>query len=323
MSSGLKVVLGGAGINPDSGFPTPEALTDAFAVLDEFGVATIDTAQLYRQSETIIGQTDAAAKYTIDTKAKGGFDAGNALQPDTLRSNAYNSLKTTKAKQFDIFYIHAPDVSIPPTTWLPVLDELHRDGVFRRLGLSNFKAHQVREVYDLAVEKNLVKPTVYQGNYSPVARLQETLLFPTLRELGIAFYAYSPLAGGFLTKTREALEAGGKEAGRFATGSRISLYRELYLKPAFLDALDEWARLAEAEGATKAEVAYRWVSYHSPLSSEKGDAIIIGASSLGQLKGTLEGLKRGPLKEETVKAIDVLWEKLKDEAPLDNFNRNG
>jgi aflatoxin B1 aldehyde reductase len=41
-----------------------------------------------------------------------------------------------------------------------------------------------------------------------VARKQEEVLFPTLRKLGIAFYAYSPIAGGFLTKTKKDIEDG-------------------------------------------------------------------------------------------------------------------
>lgn len=92
------------------------------------------------------------------------------------------------------------------------VQQLYQLGCFKRFGLSNFLAQDVQKAYDYAKERGYVLPTVYQGNYSPVARLQETLLFPTLRKLGIAFYAYSPLAGGFLTKTAEDIKQG---KGRF------------------------------------------------------------------------------------------------------------
>jgi aryl-alcohol dehydrogenase-like predicted oxidoreductase len=72
-------------------------------------------------------------------------------------------------------------------------------------GLSYYKPRQVREVYDFAKSKGYVLPTVYQGNYNPVARHYDFTLFPLLRELEIAFYACSPLAGKFSVKGAETL----------------------------------------------------------------------------------------------------------------------
>lgn len=61
-------------------------------------------------------------------------------------------------------------------------------------------------------------------------------------------------------------------------------------------------------------------SYHSPLKAENGDAIIIGASRVEQATQTIEGLGKGPLSAGALKAIDAIWEKIKHEAPLDNYN---
>jgi len=66
---------------------------------------------------------------------------------------------------------------------------------------------------------NYVLPTVYQGKYSAVARKQETFLFPTLRDLGIAFYAFNPVAGGFPDEDEAASVRMG--AGRFDPSTRI------------------------------------------------------------------------------------------------------
>jgi aryl-alcohol dehydrogenase-like predicted oxidoreductase len=319
--SGLTIVFGTAGFTAGHNYPTP---ADAKVVLDavyDNGVRHIDTAQLYGDSEEFLGANNAGDRFNIDTKAKGGFDPNNSLQPDNLYKNAPASLSKLKVKQVDIFYIHAPDASISPATWLPVVDKLHKEGVFKRLGVSNFHAEQVREVYDLAKSKGYVLPSVFQGNYSPVTRKQETDLFPLLRELNIAFYAYSPLAGGFLAKTKQGLLDGVKE-GRFATGDGAlnNMYRDMYLKDTLLDALDEWVVAAKEEGVSQAELAYRWVSFHSPLKPENGDAIIIGARHVGQAVETISGLKKGPLKASVVAKIDEVWEKVKNEAPLDNFN---
>jgi aflatoxin B1 aldehyde reductase len=315
--AGLKIIFGGAGINPDGAFRNADAVNAVFKVLEENGVKNIDTAQLYGESETILGQVGAGDRFIIDTKSRGGFDSGNALKPEVLSKLAHESIEKVKVKKFDIFYIHAPDASISPETYLPTINDLYKEGIFSRFGLSNFKPEDVQSIYDISKSKGFVLPTVYQGNYSPVARLQDDTLFPVLRKLNIAFYAYSPLAGGFLTKTKKSIEEG---AGRFNLDAIGGMYHAMYVKPSYLEALAEWEQIANEEGCSKAELAYRWVSYHSPLKPEQGDGIIIGASRLEQLDQTIKGLKKGPLKPETVKAVDAVWEKVKHDAPLDNFH---
>jgi len=315
--AGLKIIFGGATINPGMAFTDAESLKGVFKVLQDNGVKNIDTAQLYGESETILGQANAGDHFIIDTKSKGGFDAGNALKPEVLSKLAHESFEKVKVKKFDIFYIHAPDSTISPEVYLPVINDLYKEGIFSRFGLSNFKPEDVQTIYDLSKEKGFVLPSVYQGNYSPVARLQDDTLFPILRKLKIAFYAYSPLAGGFLTKTKKSIEEG---AGRFNLDAIGGMYHSMYVKPSYLNALAEWEQIANDEGCTKAELAYRWVSYHSPLKPEQGDGIIIGASRLEQLEQTVKGLHKGPLKAESAKAVDAVWEKVKHDAPLDNFH---
>lgn len=75
--------------------------------------------------------------------------------------------------------------------------------------------------------------------------------------------------------------------------------------------------MAEQEGTTKADLAYRWVKYNSALKPEFGDAIIIGATSLEQLEQTLAGIDAGPISDAAAKAIDEIWEGVKDESVLD------
>jgi aflatoxin B1 aldehyde reductase len=130
-----------------------------------------------------------------------------------------------------------------------------------------------------------------------------------------SFYAYSPLAGGFLVKSRDDIVA---RKGRFDPSRKYGdLYNKRFNRPCFLDALDKWAAVAEQEGTTKADLAYRWVKYNSALKPEYGDGIIIGARSLEQLEQTLKGLQSGPVSEVAAKAIDEIWEGVKGEAVLD------
>lgn len=198
------------------------------------------------------------------------------------------------------------------------INELYQQGAFRRLGLSNYTPEEVEEVVRLSKERGWVAPTVYQGIYSAVARRNEEALFPTLRKHGLCFYAYSPVAGGFLTKTRESALTEGRMAGDQPQATDV--YRRMFGKPAFLDALGVWGDVAAAEGAGRAELAYRWLAHSSVLCGDLGDAIIIGAKNAEQLRQTLEWIKKGPLSPQAVAKIDGIWESLKDEAELDLFN---
>ena len=90
--------------------------------------------------------------------------------------------------------MHAPDKDVPVSETCAGINDAYKEGLFQRFGLSNYSAQEVQAVYDACQKEGWVLPTAYQGNYSPVARKQEEILFPTLRKLGMAFYAYSPMA---------------------------------------------------------------------------------------------------------------------------------
>ena len=133
------------------------------------------------------------------------------------------------------------------------------------------------------------------------------------------FHAYSPLAGGFLVRSKEQL-MGSDLTGRFdQTTMAGKLYLGMYGKPSILAGLEQWEEIAKEAGVTKAALAYRWVACHSALRSE--DALVFGASSLGQMEETLGACEEGPLPVGIVKRVDEIWELVKDEAPIDNFHR--
>ena len=192
--------------------------------------------------------------------------------------------------------------------------------LYNKFGLSNFKGDDVKKIYDFAKSRGYVLPTVYQGNYNPVARHYDTTLFPLLRELQIAFYAYSPLAGGFLVKDPETFRSGGGQ-GRWDPHGRVgTIYRHQYNKSKLVEALSEWDSIAHDAGVSKAALAYRWVVYNSMIKPEFGDGIIIGASRPQQLEQTLRDIESGPLEAGIVKRIDAVWDLVKDQAPIDNYH---
>ena len=72
-------------------------------------------------------------------------------------------------------------------------DSLVETGLIRAWGISNFDADQLRETIVLG------RPTVVQNSYSLLDRGDEQEVIPICYELGIAYEAFSPLAGGWLT----------------------------------------------------------------------------------------------------------------------------
>lgn len=148
-------------------------------------------------------------------------------------------------------------------------------------------------------------------------RRNEITLFPTLRQLGMSIQGYSALASGFLVRTPEAIKAG---VGNFNPNTVLGkILHEMYDKPSYLKALQEFGKLADEAGSSKAGLAYRWEVWNSFLDPEKGDAVVLGASSGKQLSETLREIEKGPLEEWVVERLDELWKRIEDDAPGNNF----
>ena len=191
---------------------------------------------------------------------------------------------------------------------MEAVSELHKAGYFRQFGLCNFPAWEVAQICELCERNGWKKPDVYQGCYHALQRSVEPELFPCLRHYGIAFYEFSPVAGGMLTDKYQ------RDTQEHESGSRFdpkrmqgANFRKRYWNDAYFDALDVIRPTAKKLGMTTAEAAVRWSSHHSMLKREYGDAVITGASSAAQLEENLINLDKGPLPEEMVKAFDKGW----------------
>lgn len=62
------------------------------------------------------------------------------------------------------------------------------------------------------------------------------------------------------------------------------------------------------------------MAFNSALKPELGDGMILGATETHHLTQALGYLKDGPLEKEVVDEIEGIWESVKEEAILDNFN---
>jgi aflatoxin B1 aldehyde reductase len=91
--SGLKVAFGGAAISPGRAFGDEKTVNELLDLLEKKGCKIIDSAQLYPGSEKLLGEFNAGARFTIDTKWGGGFAPG-MLATKVIVDSTKTSLET-------------------------------------------------------------------------------------------------------------------------------------------------------------------------------------------------------------------------------------
>jgi len=311
-SSALKIVMGAMtfGERGSQGARVYD-LDGVNAILDVFqkhGHVEVDTARTYTSgtSEEFLGKIDWKTRgLVMETKL---YPSGPIRHtPEGIREYFAKSLEALKTDKVDLFYLHAPDRSTPWEVTFQTLNELHKEGKFNKLGISNYQSWEVAEIVMLCRAKGWIQPTVYQGIYNALHRTVEPELFPCLRKFGISFYEYNPLGGGFFTGRYTGQDTIPEEGSRFDPSkgtAQSKRYRERYWNDQYFKAMEIISDAAKKHDLTLPEVALRWISHHSYLKREHGDAVIIGASSLNHIEQNLLDLEKPPLPEEVVKAID-------------------
>ncbi|KAI0399729.1 NADP-dependent oxidoreductase domain-containing protein [Xylaria palmicola] len=310
------MVLGPPGV-PGARLTGLDNITAAFDMFQARGYDEIDTARLYLGGKQEAFTREAGWKERGLKVATKAYPITPGLHaPDVLASTLETSLAELGTDCVDIFYLHAPDRSIPFATTLEAVDRLYRAGKFKRLGLSNYTAFEVAEIATTCAHRGFVRPTVYQALYNPLFRGIEDELVPACRRYGIAVDAYSPTGGGFLTGAITSVDADPRE-GRFAAaGPMQHLTRGKYFRPGIVEGARIIRAAAEKEEVPPLEVALRWVAHHSALSPARGDGVVLGFSRLEQLRDNLDAVERGPLGPELLEALERAWRAAQPDAGL-------
>ncbi|KAJ5224861.1 uncharacterized protein N7469_008364 [Penicillium citrinum] len=273
------------------------------------GFNEVDTARIYIDGEQEAFTAKANWKQRGLTLATKWYpQQPGAHKPAVLREKLELSLKELDTNQVDIFYLHAADRSVPFAETLEAVNELHKEGKFVQLGLSNFTSFEVAEVVTLCAERGWVRPTIFQAMYNAITRNIEVELVHACRRYGLDIVIYNPLAGGLFSGKYKSQDI--PQEGRFADNSSTgSNYRKRYFKDANFEALSVIEPVVAKHGLTLVETALRWVHHHSALKMENGgrDGVLVGVSSFGQLETNLQDLQKGPLPEEVVEALDKAW----------------
>jgi aflatoxin B1 aldehyde reductase len=301
----VKIIAGLMGSSVASGsarLSGHDQLRTLLSTLKNRNIRELDTARVYNagKSEEDLGTIpEAQHDFAIATKAPGFSPGSLAFQKVIDNCNA--SLKALKQQKLDLYYFHGPDRKTPLEESLRAIDQLYHEGKFARFGVSNYHVTEVEEILNLCAKHGFVRPSVYQGGYNALARAGEKELFPLLRQHSIAFYAYSPLAGGFFSRPATELRTP-------PSGSRMdqmSVFSAMYVNDLSLDIHEQLTKACSEEGLTLKEATLRWLMHHSILG--KDDGVILGASSAEQMQENIAACEGGPLPESVVNVFGQAW----------------
>jgi aryl-alcohol dehydrogenase-like predicted oxidoreductase len=170
----------------------------------ELGVTHLDTAEIYGPyaNEELVGralvgkrnQVVLATKFGLVSHSGGGPGVLDS-SPTNIRTAVEGSLKRLNTDHIDLYYQHRVDPKTPIEEVAGAVKRLVEEGKVRDFGLSEASPKTIRRAH-------AVHPVAaLQTEYSLWSREPEKELMPLLRELGIGFVPYAPLARGVFTNT--------------------------------------------------------------------------------------------------------------------------
>jgi len=308
--SDLRVSVVGLGCNNlgRSGTRT-ETQDGATAVVHaalDAGVTFFDTADIYGAryglSETLLGEAlrgrrdeaVIATKFGHQDYASPLADLGPRGGRAYIRAAVEGSLARLQTDRIDLYQLHTPDPATPIEETLEALDELVREGKVRAIGHSNLDGAAVRAADDAATALGTVRFASAQNEYSLLARGVEADVLPAVRERGLGFLPYFPLANGLFT-------------GKFSrterpADTRIARQRPHIADQAPWDAIEALEAFAAERGIGILEATFGWLLSRPELSS-----VIAGATRPEQIVANAragDGWRPTP---DEVAAIEALF----------------
>lgn len=175
----------------------------------DMGYRFFDTAEVYgtaddpHVNERIVGEAlrDVRSDVVIASKFGLRFDFDSDAvplplipdsRPETIRKSVEGSLRRLKTDHINLYFQHRIDPAVEPEAVAQVMSDLIKEGKITHWGISEANEDYLRRAHAVC------PVTAVENRYSMMAR-QHAALFPVLKELGVGFVAFSPMANGFLT----------------------------------------------------------------------------------------------------------------------------
>jgi aryl-alcohol dehydrogenase-like predicted oxidoreductase len=261
------------------------------------GINLLDTGDFYGMghNELLIGEATRARareEYMLSVKfgAQRGPEGawlGYDASPPAVKTALAHSLTRLGVEHVDVYRPARLDPKVPIEETVGAIAELVQAGYVRYIGLSEVGAETIRR----AVATHPICDV--QLEYSLISRGIEAAVLPACRELGIAVTAYGVLSRGLIS-------------GHFSADRELAASDFRSHAPRFSDAnraqnlalVEELRAVAEAKGATVAQIAIAWVR-------ARGEDIValIGARTPERLSEALGSLEV-ELDDEEVGALE-------------------
>jgi aryl-alcohol dehydrogenase-like predicted oxidoreductase len=236
----------------------------------ELGVTLFDTAEIYGfgRSERILGDA-------LGEDRESAFIATKIfpLLPiaPVVEQRAVASAQRLQTRRIDLYQVHQPNPVVRDGTIMRGMRTLQRVGLIGEVGVSNYSLDRWRAAEQALGSRVLSN----QVRYSLVARAPERDLVPYAESADRLVIAYSPLGQGLLSGR---YHRGSRPVNRVRTGNPLFLPENLERAAGLIAALRD---VADAHGATPAQVALAWVIRHPAVVA------IPGASSVEQLESNV------------------------------------
>ena len=183
-----------------------DATACVHAALDA-GITTFDTADVYAQTgaEAVLGRALAGQRregLEIFTKVywptgPGRNDRG--LSRKHIMEACEGSLRRLQTDHIDLYQAHRFDHHTPLEETLRAFDDLVRAGKVLYVGVSEWRAEEIRAALEIAEQMGLDRIVSNQPQYSMLWRVIEAEVVPECEAAGIGQVVWSPMAQGILT----------------------------------------------------------------------------------------------------------------------------
>ncbi len=251
------------------------------------GINFFDTADVYAEglSEQITGQALRDLKiprsqFVLATKAFGQMGPGLNERGNSrvhLIDAVKASLKRLQTDHIDLYQIHGFDPITPIEETVRALDTLVQHGHVRYVGVSNWAAWQIVKALGIAEREGLARFESLQAYYTLAGRDLEREIVPMLRSEHVGLLVWSPLAGGLLSGKYA------RDDDKPADGRRAQFDFPPVDRSRAFDCIDAMRPIAEAHGASVAQIALAWLLHRRVVSS-----VIVGAKKLEQLDDNIK-----------------------------------
>lgn len=212
-----------------------------------------------------------------------------------LMSSLDQSLKRMNLDYVDIFYSHRFDPETPLQETMQALVDIVRSGKALYAGISNYPEKAADFAFEYLRDHD-VPCLLHQVRYNMLHRNPENEgILRQAKKEGSGFIAFSPLAQGLLTdRYLEGIPTDSRAARNF------SLKKDT-LTPELIEKLRQLNAIAAERGQSLAQMALAWV-----LKDDLVTSVIIGASSMEQLRDNMQAIRNTSFSAEEKEIIDRL-----------------